>query len=175
MKYTPLFLDKLRKKNQKSFEKLYYDLFAPLVVFANKYVHDAGLSEDIVQEIMISLWNNSSKINIHTSLKSYLYTAVRNTAIKHLEKQTVAEKHLGKYLVLKNEVEENGLLLSHDVYHRVHNAIKNLPKKSREVIMMSLNSMSTAEIADELNVSINTVKTNKRRAYEMLRKDLKKK
>ncbi|MCT4644209.1 MAG: RNA polymerase sigma-70 factor [Carboxylicivirga sp.] len=177
--YTPLFLDKIRKKDQKSFEKLYYDLFAPLVVFANKYVHDDGLSEDIVQEIMISLWSNSTKVNIHSSLKSYLYTAVRNSAINHLEKKAVAEKHIEKHLAFENKTEEDHLLLSRDVYRQVHNTIKNLPKKSREVIIMSLNEMSLAEIGEELNVSINTVKSNKRRAYiifrEIFRKKIKKK
>ena len=176
MNYTPIFLDKLRKADQKSYEKLYHDLFPSLVIFAKKYVGDDGLSEDIVQEVFIALWNNSSKINIHTSLKSYLYSAVRNSAINHLEKKAVEEKRKEKHLFPENTStqEDEDLMLSQDVYHHIHNVIKSLPKKSREVIMMSLNDMSISDIQDELNVSKNTVKTHKRRAFAVLREELKK-
>ena len=175
MNYTPLFLDRLRKGDQKSYEKLYHDLFPSLVVFAKKYVSDDGLSEDIVQEVFIALWNNSSKINIHTSLKSYLYSAVRNSAINHLEKKAVEEKRKERHLFPENTFtpEEEDLLLSQDVYYHIHNAIKSLPKKSREVILMSMNELSLADIQEELNVSKNTVKTHKRRAFAMLREKLK--
>ncbi|MCT4603371.1 MAG: RNA polymerase sigma-70 factor [Marinifilum sp.] len=176
MKYTPLFLDKLRKKDEKAYQKLYDDFFPSLVAFANKYVYDDSLSEDIVQEVLITLWQNSTKINIHTSIKSYLYSAVRNSAINYLEKKTVEEKRKEGYLFsgyIYNS-EDKEFAFSQDVYYHLHNAIKHLPKKSREVIIMSLNEMSLSEIQEELNVSINTVKTNKRRAYAMLREKLKK-
>lgn len=173
MNYTPLFLDKLRKGDQKSFEKLYNDLYPSLVLFAKKYVHDDSLSEDIVQEVLISLWNNASKINIHTSIKAYLYTSVRNSAINYLEKKAVQEKRFEKYIDHSCDIEDYERFITQDVYHQIHNAIKSLPQKSREVIIMSLNGMSLSDIQEELNVSINTVKTNKRRAYQMLRKKMK--
>lgn len=170
--YTPLFLDKLRKADQKSFEQAYHDLFPSLVLFAKKYVDDDGVSEDLVQEVFIRLWNNSAEINIHTSLKSYLYTTVRNSAINHLKQKAVEEKRIRKNYVEEAFVDE-GIALSQDVYYHIHNAIKCLPKKSQVVIRMSLNGMSIADIQDELGVSKNTVKTHKRIAFSKLREKLK--
>lgn len=173
MSYTPLFFDKLRKGDQKSYEILYHDLFPSLVVFAKKYVGDDSVSEDLVQEIFISLWNNASKIGIHTSLKSYLYSAVRNSAINYLNKKAVEEKRLSKYLPEESLLDEE-LVLSQDVYSHIYNAIKSLPKMSQEVIKMSLNGLSILDIQEELGVSKNTVKTHKRRAFAVLREKLKK-
>jgi RNA polymerase sigma-70 factor (ECF subfamily) len=151
-------------------------LFPSLLLFAKKYVGDDTQSEDIVQEVFIALWNDASKINIHTSLKSYLYSTVRNTAINYLEKKAVEEKRKGKFLFPEDNFtqQDENIALTQDVYHHIHNAIKSLPKKSREVIMMSMNEMSIADIQDELNVSKNTIKSHKRRAFAMLREELKK-
>ncbi|MBI9058291.1 MAG: RNA polymerase sigma-70 factor [Labilibaculum sp.] len=173
MNCTPLFLDKLKKGDRKSYEKLYIDLFPSLVVFARKYVGDDSASEDLVQEVFISLWQNSSMLDIHTSLKSYLYSTVRNSAINYLNKKAVEEKRLSSYPEEESLTDEE-LILSQDVYYHIYNAIKDLPKKSQEVIRLSLNGLSISDIQDELGVSKNTVKTHKRRAFAVLREKLKK-
>jgi len=182
MNYTSVFIDKLRNGDRKSYETLFYDLFPSLVLYANKYVHDDALSEDIVQEVFIVLWNNSSKINVHTSIKSYLYASVKNLAINKLDKKKTENKRKDKYLSTEfvesenfDEIkfEDDEKLLSQNVYYYVHKAIESLPKKSRDVILMSMQDMSIEDIQNKLNVSKNTVKTHKRRAYAMLRDKLK--
>lgn len=134
MKYTPLFLDKLRKGDQKSYEQLYHDLYPSLLLFAKKYVGDDAQSEDIVQEVFITLWNNASQLSIHTSLKSYLYSAVRNAAINFLEKKAVEEKRKERHLYPEDTFsrEEEDRLLSQDVYHHlITDIIRNLNCKTR--------------------------------------------
>ncbi|MCT4646554.1 MAG: sigma-70 family RNA polymerase sigma factor [Carboxylicivirga sp.] len=105
----------MRKADQESFELLYHDLFPSLVIFSKKYLGDDGEKGDLVQEILITLWHNSSKIDIHTSLKSYLYSAVRNSAINYLNKKSVEEKCLSKYLPEESLLDKE-LVLSQDVY-----------------------------------------------------------
>ena len=173
MKYTPLFLDKIRKGDQRSFEKLYHDLFPSLVVFAKKYVDDDSLSEDIVQEVFVKFWNNISTIDIRISIKSYLYMAVRNYAINYLNRKMVLDERINKHISYEMTSCDEYAMLSQDVYYHIHKAIKDLPKKSQEVIRMSMNELSIAEIQEELNVSKNTVKTHRRRAYAVLRERLK--
>jgi RNA polymerase sigma-70 factor (ECF subfamily) len=173
MKYTPLFIDKLRRGDQKAFEQLYHDLFPSLVLFTKKYVQDDGLSEDIVQDVFVKFWNNIDCINIRISVKSYLYMAVRNYAINHLERENAKEKKIKDYYSTEVSSCDEYNILSQDVYHHIHNAIKKLPAKSQEVIRMSMRDLSIAEIQDELNISNNTVKTHKRIAYATLREKLK--
>jgi RNA polymerase sigma-70 factor (ECF subfamily) len=173
MNYTPLFIDKIRKGDQKSFEKLYHDLFPSLVLFAKKYVHDDALSEDIVQEVFVKLWNSIANIEIRISIKSYLYMTVRNHAINYMEREKSKDKRIQDYYLSEMNSCDEFNMLSQDVYHHIHKAIKALPKKSREVIRLSMRELSIAEIQDELNVSNNTVKTHKRLAYATLREKLK--
>ncbi|MCG8412455.1 MAG: RNA polymerase sigma-70 factor [Bacteroidales bacterium] len=174
MNYNSIFINQLKKKDQKSFERLYLDFFPSLVVFAQKYIPDQEISEDIVQEVFIKLWDNASKIDIHTSLKSYLYSATKNSAINYLNKKNTEERQKERYLYFEDiasQSDENNAL-TQDVYYHLYNAIKNLPEKSRKTIILSLNNMSLSDIKNELNISINTVKTHKRRAYSTLRKKL---
>ncbi|MCT4644210.1 MAG: RNA polymerase sigma-70 factor [Carboxylicivirga sp.] len=173
MKYTRLFINKLRKGDDASFASLYHDLFPSLVLFARKYVGEEELSKDIVQEVFIKFWNNISSITIRTSIKSYLYMAVRNHAINKLKKKTIESDSVTIEEIKELTSSEEYVMLAQDVYHQIHNTIKELPKKSKEVILMSMNDMSISDIQDELNVSINTVKTNKRKAYAVLREKLK--
>lgn len=83
----------------------YYNplLYPSLVIFANKYVRDDSLSEEIAQEVLASFSKNISKIDIHSLIKSYLYTAVRNSAINHLEKKVIKEKHVKACFDNKNK------------------------------------------------------------------------
>jgi len=173
MKYTPLFLDKLRKGDHKSFEQLYHDLFPPLVVFAKKYIDDDGISKDIVQEVFVKFWHNISQIDIRISLKSYLYTTVRNHSVNYLNRNMVLDNRIHDQISYENTSHAEYSMLSQDVYCNIHKAIKDLPKKSQEVIWLSMNGLSIAEIQEELKVSKNTVKTHKKRAYTTLREKLK--
>lgn len=173
MKYSPFFLDRLKNGDQKSFDNLYHDLFPSLVVFARKYVDDDSLSEDLVQEVFVKLWHNISFINIRISIKSYLYTAVRNHSINYLNRKSVLDKKIEDETNYEMTSYDEYVMLSQDVYDQVHKAIRSLPKKSQEVIRLSMNELSVAEIQEELNVSKNTVKTHRRRGYAMLREKLK--
>jgi RNA polymerase sigma-70 factor (ECF subfamily) len=172
MKYTPLFIDKLRKGDQKTFEMLYHDMFPSLVVFAKKYVDDDSLSEDIVQEVFVKFWNRMSSISIRISLKSYLYMAVRNHALDLLDKKANRGDNLNEHAFDEITSCDEFNMLSQDVYYQLNKAIGTLPKRSREVIKLSMNELSLAEIQDELDISRNTVKTLKRIGYSKLRNSM---
>lgn len=173
MKYTPFFLDKIRKGDQKSFEQLYHDLYPSLVVFANKYVNDTGVSEDVVQEVFVKLWHNISEINIRISIKSYLYMSVRNSSINYLKKKAIVDKGISESIYMNGTSFDECTMLSQDVYHRIQKEIKEMPKKMQEVMRLSMNNLTIAEIQDELDISNNTVKTHRRIGYARLREKLK--
>lgn len=144
-------------------------MFPILVTVARRYVQDDDLSKDIVQDVMIALWCNFSNINFHTSIKSYLCSAVRNSAINQLVKKDREKSKIELYGKIKDE----GDALSEDFFKIIHEELDNLPNKSREVIILSMNELTMLEIKDELKVSINTVKTLKKRSYSILRNKLK--
>jgi RNA polymerase sigma-70 factor (ECF subfamily) len=74
---------------------------------------------------------------------------------------------------LYGKIKDEGDALSEDFFKIIHEELDNLPNKSREVIILSMNELTMLEIKDELKVSINTVKTLKKRSYSILRNKLK--
>ena len=98
--------------------------------------------------------------------------AVRNHAINSIKKKSIENDCVNDEFVLELTSCDEYEMLAQDVYYHIHNAVKDLPMKAKEVILLSMNDMSISEIEDELNISKNTVKTHRRLAYSKLRESL---
>ena len=149
---------------------LFKRYYKPLCVFAIKYVDDLDLSEDLVQEIFIKIWQKND-FSSSTNLSAYLFTAVKNSCIDYLRKEhplyvTVFEEPMviEDYYTEVEIVERNRKLMK---------AVGNLPEKTREVFKaVVFYNMKYKEVAEEMDVSVNTVKSNLGRAYRQLREVL---
>jgi RNA polymerase sigma-70 factor (ECF subfamily) len=157
-----------------------------LCTYAFDLVKDDGLSEDVVQEILIKFWENRCKIDIRTSLKAYLYRSVYNHCINLLKHIKVVKNLEDKYTEDTLLNVESALLMEEeftldDYFYEgleldIEDAIHSLPEQCRIIFQMSrFENLSYEEIAQKLNISVNTVKTQIRRALEKLRANIKKK
>jgi len=147
--------------------------FPSLCVFANKFVNDEDLSKDMAQEVFLKVWNSATEFESEKSLKVYLYLATKNTCFDYLKK----ERRKNQTADFKDEIyldDDNVILdiIREETYRQLEDAIDLLPEKARDVIRLNLKSLSNQEIAEELNVSINTVKTHKLSAFKKLREHL---
>ena len=88
--------------DEEAFRSLFYNFFAPLCVFANKYIEDIESCEDIVQETFYRIWKNRKELHIQTSARNFLITSVRNACF---EAQSEIPVHdiLHKLLNLRHE------------------------------------------------------------------------
>ena len=85
MNYTLNYFSKeLQLGNQQLFNKLFSDYYVNLCRFAYTFLKDADTSEEVVQEVFINLWEQREKLSISTSIRSFLYTSVRNRALNHI-------------------------------------------------------------------------------------------
>jgi len=155
------------------FRSIFDRYFPSLCVFANKFVNDEDLSKDMVQEVFLKVWNSATEFESDKSLKVYLYLATKNTCFDYLKKerrknQTTdfdGDLYFDDDLVILDIIRE-------ETYRQLEEAIDHLPGKAKEVVRLNLKSLSNLEIAEELNVSINTVKTHKLSAFKKLREQL---
>ena len=159
------------KHMDKSAFKSVFDLyFNALCSFGNRYVQDAFIVEDLVQDTFIGLWNKKNDFEHINALKAFLYTTVRNKCLNHLKHQLVLKKR-DEDLIL--ELESNRIsseqIIVEETFNQLFQEIKNLPKASQEVMLLALNGLKNQEIADELGITINTVKTQKKIAYSKLK------
>lgn len=147
------------------------------MIFANGYLFDQAASEDVVQETYIYLWENIDKINIETSVKAYLYTMVRNRCYNFLKSIKITDD--AKYLDLNASLisNQNLELFSEEdtdiVYNQILKIVDSLPVKMQEIFKLKFfSNYKYSEIADELGISVNTVKTQLKRAKSKINESL---
>src|SRR5512133_2847355 len=80
--------------NLDNFEALFKQYYAPLVVYACKYVPERDVAREIVQDFFVKLFEKRSSLTIDTSLKSYLYRSVYNACMNYINQRSIQEKHI---------------------------------------------------------------------------------
>lgn len=154
-----------------AFEELFKRNYQSLCNYCQGIVTEHDKAEDIVQDVFVYLWNNRSSIDIKVSLKHYLYSSVRHGALKVLKRQLMEQRHSP----LLTEFIEN---LQHSEYseeevveiEQMKKALASLPQQCRNVFLMScVDEKPYKQIAEELNISVNTVKTHITKAYRIIR------
>lgn len=163
-------LNGVREKSAEAFEELYKLYYADLTVFAQGYVYQQDIAEDLVQETIYQLWETASSQRITKSIKSYLYTSIRNKCLNYLRHLKVEDKYRKKEV---DAIQFSGvyeMVDDEELIEKIKLAIEDLPEKCRLTFkMFVLQDMKYKEIAEELNLSINTVKDHMKRAYRFLR------
>ena len=155
-----------------NFKKLYTDMYGPLVNFAYSKTNDWELSKEIVQNTFVRFWNKREDINIRTSVKSYLYSMVRNGIIDHFRKeQKIVELEEVKSSS-KIYVEQDEIALQDDFKFKygLKRAIAGLKEKRRRIFELSkFEGLTYNEIANYLNISERTVEDNIAKAFKEIR------
>lgn len=159
----------IQNKNHFVFKRLFEDLYGDLVNYANEYLFHAGSSEDVVQEVFIYLWENSNQISIKKNLKGYLYAMVRNRCLNILKSVKVTDSSNVLEMQAVFDTDYNPDYFSDEdrdlEYAQVLKVLENLPSKMRMIVKLRfMHDYKYSEIADELGVSVNTIKTQLKRA-----------
>ena len=137
------------------FKQVFDQYFNSLVLFADRYLGEREESESLVQDAFLALWENRLEFPDELSVKAYLYY------MNEILRDEDAELYY-----MRSVIEEETRRL-------IFTAIDSLPEHCRKVCLLNLEGMDNQEIADELQVSLNTVKFHKKNAYKLLRDKLK--
>jgi len=160
--------------NSEEFKKIFNDLFPSMCVLASRILKDDEKGKDIAQEAFVKLWKNSEEeFNDEKGLRAYLYVLVKNACLSLIRKEKkIINTSLDDYSHIP--LEENFIdeILREETYRLLKSAIDQLSPQAKETVKLALKGFSNQEIADELNVTLNTVKTVKKRAYKFLREKL---
>ncbi len=154
------------------FVDIFERLFTPLCLFANKYVDDRNLAKDIVHDVFLKVWEHDNPIKDKTNLDGFFYSAVRRKSIDYLRSKYAKDVKAYSHKELEPMLNENDFIresLILDTTAIVQAAILKLPPKAAEVIRLHIEEKSNNDIADELNISVNTVKKHKQKVFKKLR------
>lgn len=162
--------------NVDNYKKLFDTFYASLCIFSAKYTNNLESSKDVVQEVFISIWDKQIQFEDTDNVKSFLYTAVRNKSLdliksKAFKTKVRLEPETLKILTSQTYFEKH--VLTEETHRIVNDAVSTLPQKCKRIIHLSLKGLENKQISEELSISLNTVKTQKRIAYQKLRPLLK--
>jgi RNA polymerase sigma-70 factor (ECF subfamily) len=172
---SDLFFRELQKNNRKLFDQLFMDYYVDLSRFAFTYLKNKGLSEEIVQEIFISLWERRDNLNINTSVRAFLYTSVRNRALNYLRNENTRKSHENEF-ALEQATKTSDILdfcLQEQLQYNIDDAVNSLPGQCQQIFKLSrYENLTYNEIAQELNISPKTVENQMGIALKKLRNKL---
>jgi RNA polymerase sigma-70 factor (family 1) len=170
-------LSAIKKRDKKSFETLYKRYYKQLFALACRYVDQAETAEEIVHDVFIAIWNKAELIDIKYSMKSYLFKAVVNTSLNFIKKEKMnAEKRSTYLAVQETEVEEEELKREEALLESLEEALKLLPEKCKQVMYLSkFGKLKQQEIADQMEISVKTVKNHLTYGFQKLRDHIEKK
>lgn len=155
--------------NELEFRRLFDSFYVPLCVFANKYVQNEEVAADIVQESFMVLWQIRTDFFYLHQVKAFLFTTIRNKALNEIEHSKVVSEYADKIIAKKHESFFYDNIVEEEVYRTLTDAIDKLPKQMKTIMLLALEGMSNGEIAQQLDVSIETVRSLKKIAYRKLR------
>tara|TARA_R110002050_G_scaffold261556_1_gene401640 strand:- start:130395 stop:130952 length:558 start_codon:yes stop_codon:yes gene_type:complete len=164
-----LILEEIKKKNEEVFKNFFDNHYKNLVIYANGYLYDKDSSEDVVQDVFIYIWEHANNINIETSLKGYLYAMVRNRCLNFLKSIKITDNYefieFNINLITEHVFDSTSEEDKKIVYHQILKIVDTLPEKMQQVVKLKfLHNYKYSEIASELDISVNTVKTQLKRA-----------
>ncbi len=169
-------IQKLKKGDKSAFSFLFSAYYSDLVHFANTYNNDLIISEEIVQDVFVKLWENHESLHIENSVRSYLLKTVQNKCIdriRHLKVRDKFTSYINENHILSENSTENYLFRS-ELQDHIEKAINMLSDDAAEVFRMSrYDGLKYHEIAKQLNISVRTVEVRMAKALHMLRDYLK--
>jgi len=170
----------VRQGDEAAFERLFLAYYDRLQAYAERYVRQPEVAEELVGNVFLRIWEQRERWEIRQSLKSYLYAAVRNHALMWLDHEEVVKRTretgqregrspgMGQSAPAADEALQGSELAS-----ALAIAISRLPARPRDAyVLHRQHGLSYAEIAVELGISQKTVEIHLGRALRSLREEL---
>ncbi len=167
----------VKKRDKEAFHTLYYKYHAYLYAVALRYLKDEDMAADTVQHVFIKLWETTKALNIDINVKNYLYTMTKNHILNQIRdnKETVSLNYINAQQEIKDKSDIVQLMEEQQTIDVLHKGINSLPPQKRRVCQLKLEEgITNQNIADEMGISIHTVKTHYRESLKMLRDYLQK-
>jgi len=157
--------------DENAYRELFNRYFCKLYHYALKLLPDKRISEEIVMDVMLAIWQKKHLLNSNLSLSAYLYKSVKNRMIDYLRKQTVQTVSLEHpQMEPPSSFFTDGRLLHKEMECIYKNGLDRLPPQKKRIFTMSREEgNSYQEIADRLQLSKNTVENHMVAAIRLLK------
>ena len=164
----------LKTGDEWALQTFYEEYFAVFVAFARQLTGDEEEGKDVVQDVFLAYWNARREFDSLVAIRAFFYRSIRRKClniIRHgMVKARYAEECLAK---AESDVYVEEKIVEQEMLHVIYREIGRLTQAEQQVLMLALDGKSNGEIAEELGVTLATVKSHKAKSYEILRRRLK--
>ncbi|MBO9572858.1 MAG: RNA polymerase sigma-70 factor [Chitinophagaceae bacterium] len=163
----------LRSGNQHAFHSIYQTNYPRLYAMARRFTGSVEEAEDIVAEAFIRLWNNRETQENESGVTAFLYNTVKFRCydfLRHREVKQSTETKLLEMLQGIHEPDFSGMMIQLELIKKIYEQAEHLPGKMKEIFLMTYrDGLKPAQIADQLQLSVQTVKNQRLNAIRQLR------
>lgn len=167
-----ILLDELKSGSNAAYERVFKKYYKMLVAKAYFILEDEMEAEDLVQNLFVTMWQKSHFISIKNSLKAYLYGAVHNQCMMVIRNRKVSDRRMNAYKeeVFEAEEQEEEAKEYHGHFDL---AFQELPiQRQRAFKLVYLEDKKYKEAAEEMGLSVNSIKTHLKLAVKALKDKL---
>jgi len=164
-----------KKGDQEAFDAFFTSYYKAFIFFSLKLVKETATAEDIVVDSFVKLWEKRNQLNSESELKNYMYKIIYNASLRWLQRQKTKNKVYHSYSLYHSETEDSYFynVIHAETIRQVMQAMTELPSECKKVFTkLFLEGKSVNDAAEELQVTVSTVKNQKARGIKLLRKKL---
>ncbi|GAA4320816.1 hypothetical protein GCM10023149_20290 [Mucilaginibacter gynuensis] len=168
-------VERLKQDNTNAFDILYDRYWKSLYIAAQTRVDDEDTAKDIVQNLLIDLWQKRNELQINTSLRQFLFGAVKLKVLHHFRSENIKQSAIENALERMSELtySPEGLSTYFDLEKIVSEEVEVMPANMKQSFLLRSDSYSVKEIAESLNLAEQTVSNNITEALKRLKRRLK--
>ena len=166
------FVQSFQRGEEKGFNFFFREYYAALSYFSFQFTKSREIAEEIAGESLMKLWERHANFDNIASAKSFLYITTRNASLNWVRQQkrnSQREKEFS-YLNEENEIPKALQIIETEMYREIFLALETLPPKCRQIFrMIYLEKKDYKQIAQELNLSMSTIRNQKARALMLIK------
>lgn len=169
-----ILFEKTKMGDEKAFETIFRHYYPHLCLYASRVLKNTAAAEEIVQELFVLLWERREETEIETSVKNYLFKAVKNHCLNYIKHNQIKNEYSRKILAETNTFSpDDEIETQTELFQKIEESISELPEKRQEIFRLSRQEgLKYREIAEKMNISVKTVETQMGMAIKTLREKL---
>ena len=170
-----LLIEGLKRRDKLVFDYIFNYYYSSLCTFSLQYLNDRNPVEDLVQDFFVSLWIEAPRLQINSSLKSYLFAAIKNRCLDHQKHQIVTQKYR-TFILFSNDNGNDSTdqyFAESELRIAIQKSLEKMAPRCREIFELSRNyGFSNQEISEKLGISKRTVELQISNSLKILKKEL---
>ena len=166
------YIRSFQQGEEKGFGYFFREYYASLCYFSFQISKDKGVAEEIAGDALMKLWERHIHFDNIPSVKSFLYTTTRNASVDWLRRQKRSKARTKEIIYLAEETEGSVVqkMIETETYNEIFAVLNTLPPKCRQIFnMLYVQGKNYQQIAEELGLSINTIRNQKARGLSIIK------